>query len=1507
MTNKNSQYVQSLVSFILDTKPFHGKLTEINEIYQFSDSMTVHFDERTFNSVMTKAAWAYPYFSGGPTANIPAIRAHRLVSPEFRAAVTNNQPVSNLGAFKVGRDEDTSLPLVPQAYDPKSIQGVGLADAGIQRGGNPQKVEAFVEGHDVFLSHGAYVFQIKQTNSSQPEVLGRFDQSYAQGPAPVPAESGIIYTDFPLVVSLDFVADSLSISGPAAQIGSTMAIEVSGPGIVKVIGLSADPNYQPTFTEKRNENVLAQATAKVQHDALNSAKTGSAINKVRALLVIAQQQIAAAPNDLGYAVSPPDFGKSTAQAAVTDLLTIIDATAPTLPNDYETLLNALNFDTGSGPRIPLPVGYASWKGQDVTFPFNDQQYFEADLKAASPGLFFNLYTDISQRESGKLAFSTASNGTTNVYNIVPNGARAIYEEYRLHVVTSSTYFLYGSHSGLIGSIELPSTTAVNFTSPNVSFTIQRSADLVTGEELLLSPSAKVTIHKDAPLEAWSLVKVNPIAYTRPAFISTRYGYIQSASSVIGSVDIVDQTLPTSTVILEAVSTTSFSVNYGGIVTVGVPFNDGKLSFTIVQGSEIPFVIGDRFIIEIENKPATALDLDLYFGYDSGPFSGVPAEDELRYNTVNSAVQDYLLSLDFNYDSRFVAYDLASFNLGVSQAATDGRQWRLRALPDLARPLLLQNSTPTNLLNEIGTEDASNPNAATQFDMPNVITEGAQSTNDTDGQPDIQVWYASSFALEYLNGITWTNEATVPVGSTYSSAQNGLSFTLVEAAKPFIATRVKSSYVMQIGQPPVAEVIEGGDVISFTILNPLPSVLDVVSLVSPRTPRLVMHGDSYHFSVPAAWTLKFVDAEQYTIQGIYTTGDNNGEPVFAIPLLVQTSNGYSFKNDDIHFTIKPGRGFGVNDSFIFTTFESKPSYLVYGSVSGWQQNATVGEFYWNGKIGFKIKAPEAVLFSNGTQLDKVNNTWLSGTAALTKLRFDTPSAQYTLHGHSGASAPNWALHRNGEVVATGRNVLADQYISITVPDAVNGQIYVLDIQGDDHALAFGHDLAIVRTTVGRSPNVNDFVLFTRTKQDDVLISVKPYDTAHAVALAKLSPSTIDIRFTDMNVNSGVPLGVTSPETDVLQGWIPAIKTYLDTATSTAEFSDPATHVVVTAAATGETIGRMEPIDTDANSSVFRWDTNFHNSYLPLNVEATIVTLGSGMNERVKVNMTEGLFMLLSGGGLATDAMFNDNVAINILDTNFWKINQTLNTDANVAISDGPFGGFLPGYDNRPFDLEDGVDGMYDQGYALTEYYQQAKELSQLNVPTPQQQALLLTLTALIDPYLNGSIDSTTLGDFISNLNADPYVGLPNADFGIPSIGMGIGIENRSNSSVGSAVLEAMVIYAEDFGFSLDFAAYDVGSMDAYSDRTAVVFVTGNIPSPLPVLGDSFDQFETPLYVTTPSHIVDLAFDHDIATTPDIKVWYANEAAPMEVAIVERISTRTFRFRLSATSEVKLVVA
>jgi photosystem II stability/assembly factor-like uncharacterized protein len=99
---------------------------------------------------------------------------------------------------------------------------------------------------------------------------------------------------------------------------------------------------------------------------------------------------------------------------------------------------------------------------------------------------------------------------------------------------------------------------------------------------------------------------------------------------------------------------------------------------------------------------------------------------------------------------------------------------------------------------------------------------------------------------------------------------------------------------------------------------------------------------------ATWIVTFGAQGTYTVQKIsFSQTYINSENL---------RNGCSFKNDDVHFTILPTTtGFYPGDSFTFTSSARVENYLVFGSISGYQANAKIGEWYWNGKIGFKIPA------------------------------------------------------------------------------------------------------------------------------------------------------------------------------------------------------------------------------------------------------------------------------------------------------------------------------------------------------------------------------------------------------------------------------------------------------------------------------------------------------------------------------------------------------------------------
>ena len=154
MSNKYSRYLNGLVSYIKDTKPFHSKLTEVQEVYQFSESMNVDIRENWRWDILMKAYWLYEYYSDGRSTNTFGGNRrhpiHFINSPMFRGGSGSY--------FKVGRDESKSLDFIPHAYDDCVYS---LSDVVINR--NDRNLFLH-QGIDYHKSYGAQVFRIRQTH-----------------------------------------------------------------------------------------------------------------------------------------------------------------------------------------------------------------------------------------------------------------------------------------------------------------------------------------------------------------------------------------------------------------------------------------------------------------------------------------------------------------------------------------------------------------------------------------------------------------------------------------------------------------------------------------------------------------------------------------------------------------------------------------------------------------------------------------------------------------------------------------------------------------------------------------------------------------------------------------------------------------------------------------------------------------------------------------------------------------------------------------------------------------------------------------------------------------------------------------------------------------------------------------------------------------------------------------------------------------------------------------------
>ena len=1101
-TNKNTQYVTSLVDFIKDTKPYHCKLSEIVEEYHFSDNLNVRIRDSMFTKIKFDSTWPYSFNSSGDTIN-RAFLAQRVVSPAF-SKFSKNSDVENIGSYRAYRDENGDLANTPKAildmglepkqtifaYSKEAFDGVGINDAFVERDGDPVRAEPLLEGHDFFQSHGAFTLRIKQT-------------------------------------------------------------------------YNANGDFVPQYTSLNEEGVIAESTRTIQELALDTTNPNSAVNKIKAILNGVKSS----------------FTDAAAKAELDKLFETLSI--PELPRSYDAFF-----------RATIERNVLSSTAADA---------LAVKIGAASPSLYFNAYTDLGARSDGRLFYDNLRNNTLNISDIIIDPDVAVFEEWILTciAITDDNKFYFsviGSHSGRIGTV----IAGEQFAHLKISFTTKIVSTPYIGQQINLVPRNKLVIDKDAPLETWNLIKVNPQAYTRPVFVSTRFGHLINDKGEVGQITILDPTMGECTYVLIAETKTKFILTkeedplYSEVVMVGVPFSDGKISFTIIAGTDHPFNVGESFILSITNIPAWIEDLRLGYGYDLDSFD----DQTLPYDSL-AAPQ---IPLGFFYDTRYPFYNVDMIGLKVQENAVDGRKWRMVAIPG-----------------DVHITDVDT------FDYP------------PGPRPDpLELYYAKGFTLQYsdddfLTIVDLTPSGGLQVDVPYSSEVHGISFTIRAGDKPFIGA---------ISDFPGFKKVVGGDMFSFTVRNPPPEV-DGGGLNSKNVPRLIMHGDSYHFTRESQWVVDIITPTHYKV-----SEDNKYDD-----RVVESKNvGMSFKDLDIHFTIVGGKwGLKSGEKFTFKTFDKKPSYLVHGSVSGWQESAEVGTYYSNGKISFKVDVPTPVLYTLvGTPIVVPTQrpfNWAVNKKKITmsRLRFDTPSISYLLERQDFG----YMVTRSDIGVigfAKFGEIFTDEYIRLRAEDT-RMEALKIDINGSQFPLWNGHDLLIVRPRARfKYPAPSDFVLVEKTRSGFAQIALTS-SSAKTDDLQNLVLRSIDSSF----IPTLPELEFTSPETKVRNGWIPTFFTREDVVNSPAHFSDPTVFHHAHSAATGERIGVLKPVTTNLDEPVvFEWDEQFLQKYLPPNAETTLVTTGTGWSEKVVVNMTESIRFLMKVSNTPQGNLFFDHIKVVVTD-------------------------------------------------------------------------------------------------------------------------------------------------------------------------------------------------------------------------------------------------------------------
>jgi hypothetical protein len=145
MTNYNKLYIQSLVDFILDTKPYHSKLTEVIQELKFSESISVSINDSHQIKTTLSSIWSETYYSDGA-------RNRFLLPPIFnpRYSLESNQ-YKNLSEV----DYLTSNFGLPNCYQFNNCQGVESVYSN-----NSIKIE----GLDYYVSKGFFSFSTEGTS-----------------------------------------------------------------------------------------------------------------------------------------------------------------------------------------------------------------------------------------------------------------------------------------------------------------------------------------------------------------------------------------------------------------------------------------------------------------------------------------------------------------------------------------------------------------------------------------------------------------------------------------------------------------------------------------------------------------------------------------------------------------------------------------------------------------------------------------------------------------------------------------------------------------------------------------------------------------------------------------------------------------------------------------------------------------------------------------------------------------------------------------------------------------------------------------------------------------------------------------------------------------------------------------------------------------------------------------------------------------------------------------------
>lgn len=671
----SSNAVDSLIAYINDVKPFHSKLSEIVEEYQFYENLNVSIDDKThFTRAKFAGIWDNESYSNG-------LYAQRLPLPFIKQAKTSKHWNNN---YEINPSNiDTQIAGLTTAYYLKHNIGVRK----VVKNGIGQ-----IEGIDFHVSHGAHTIKLNGQDQTCVENIleGQvFPSSTALLYTDVKDRNGRVTNIVPNLDATDYEEWTVEcIQTTQNNSGDSISYDhdqtVSSPNWHIQHGLNSFDLFTQVYLETPQglSPISPKQLEFVDSNTMNVKFSASRTGKVKIIRYIDSSQTfsteVVVPSDV-WEIEHKLGSRNLIFSTKMDLNGALEQINPNSIEFVDDNTVRISFSTPKIGRISIGKtdSYTTAVFEQLSPVKN--WVFETALRS-SLGIF-TAYDD-----AGNIVFP--KNITINSTLIFVEFSRPVAGKLlfvRLFAAGNegTLFSVSGSESGLIGYAKL----GITFNSDKISLRVEPQSDesvFALGEKYVLTPFHTFTSHKNfVGTEEWSIIKVNPIAFDR------RPRFSKAGSAVISNFIINSAAIRPQTVTMKF-NNGSFDISNSlgeivGNVAIGATFANSEYTFHISSGTIAP-VNGDYFEVEILNPDPYIENLDLTNGYDIDitdasyvdPFNPYLSNNLARPEVTSVYPDGRVVSYDLTeYDDRLINFDMTSLNLQVKSKGISTSYWELK--------------------------------------------------------------------------------------------------------------------------------------------------------------------------------------------------------------------------------------------------------------------------------------------------------------------------------------------------------------------------------------------------------------------------------------------------------------------------------------------------------------------------------------------------------------------------------------------------------------------------------------------------------------------------------------------------------------------------------------------------------------------------------------------------------------------------------------------------------------